>query len=366
MLRIFDIKQGMLGLVAGTALAGLVLAAPAKADETVTLAHSSPLGVNFADVMFGMQLGFFKEEGIELNLISLKGAPVTVPQVANKAIEFAFAEPSYLMGAMDKGETLPVQYVYDYYRVTTNDFTVLADSPIQSIADFKGKTVGIGSLGWSGHMSMMRKALSNHDMDMDSDINLVAIGIGPAAWEQLKSGAVDVAALYGSQSVQMERSGMDIRRIAYPDDIRSVFQLGLLAHQDTIRDKPELIAKMGRAIAKSTIACSSAWEACARALWTFDPTSRPAADKEAEWIATGVATLQENYKTASYFPNGDPVWGQFPDKALDTFLGALHEGGIIKQADLPVTDLFTNDFVEKFNDFDEAEVKARAAAHTGN
>src|SRR5690606_37767972 len=145
------------------------------------------------------------------------------------------------------------------------------------------------------------------------------IGIGPAAWRQLETGAVDIAALYGSQDVQMEQSGMKIRRIAYPPKTRAVIGLGMLAHEDTISNNPDLIARMGRALAQSTVACAAAREAWARALWDFDPTSKPEEDKQAAWIENGVVTLTENYKTATYFPEGDKAWGSFPEGVLDTF-----------------------------------------------
>jgi NitT/TauT family transport system substrate-binding protein len=159
----------------------------------------------------------------------------------------------------------------------------------------------------------------------------------------------------------MTLSGLAIRRIPHSDQLRPIFSSAMLAHVDTIRDRPQLVAAMGRAMAKSSVACAAAFDKCARSFWRFDPSSKPTPDKEAEWVKGTVAVLQANYAAIDYALKRNPNWGAFVPAVVDTYVKVLEQGGTIPaNAAVSANEVLTNQFVPEFNKFDAAAVKRKA------
>jgi len=63
--------------------AGLALALPAQATEIIVLAAPTTVGSQYSDPLYGKALGFFAEEGVDLQLAGFTGgSAVVVPQLA--------------------------------------------------------------------------------------------------------------------------------------------------------------------------------------------------------------------------------------------------------------------------------------------
>jgi NitT/TauT family transport system substrate-binding protein len=339
----------------------LALQVPAHALEKVTLAIPTTVGSQYSDLLYGKELGFFAEEGIDLQLAGFTGGTaVVVPQLANKSVLFGLGESSLLIANVAKKSPLPVRFVYNYLASTVYDYAVRGDSPLKSIADFKGKKVGVVSMA-AGNIMMTRAQFGEQGLAVPADVSLVPVGSGPAAWKQLQEGRVDALNLWASEDAKMTLSGLAIRRIPHSDQLRPIFSSAMLAHVDTIRDRPQLVAAMGRAMAKSSVACAAAFDKCARSFWRFDPSSKPTPDKEAEWVKGTVAVLQANYAAIDYALKRNPNWGAFVPAVVDTYVKVLEQGGTIPaNAAVSANEVLTNQFVPEFNKFDAAAVKRKA------
>jgi NitT/TauT family transport system substrate-binding protein len=110
------------------------------------------------------------------------------------------------------------------------------------------------------------------------------------------------------------------------------------------------------------VACAAAPEKCARAFWRFDPTARPAPEKEAEWIKGTVAVLQANHSAIDYALKRNPNYGAFDPALVDTYVKVLEQGGTIPaNAAVGAGDVLTNQFVPEFNKFDPLVVRRKAS-----
>lgn len=338
-----------------------LLAFHAVALEKVTLAIPTSVGSQYSDLLYGKQLGFFAEEGIDLQLAGFSGGTaVIVPQLANRSVLFGLGESSLLIANAAKKTPVPVRFVYNYLASSVYDYAVLADSPVKSVADLKGRRLGVVSMA-AGNILMTRAQLKEYGLSVPSDVTLVPVGSGPAAWKQLQEGKVDALNLWASEDAKMALSGLGIRRISHSDKLRPIFSSAVMAHVDTIKERPQLVAGMGRAMAKSSVACAAAPEQCARAFWGFDPTSKPTADKEAEWVKGTVAVLEANYSAIQYALKRNPQWGAFEPAVIDTYVKVLEQGGtIVPGATVSADEVLTNQFVPEFNKFDAAVVRRQA------
>jgi NitT/TauT family transport system substrate-binding protein len=342
----------------------------ARAGEKVVLAFAVPIGVQYSDIIFGRELGFFREEGLDLDIVSFAGGGIVLPQVANKSILFGSVDPGIVITAIAKGEPFPVKFAYNYWRTYTNDFAVLAGGAIHSLADLKNKTLGVSSMASSVN-NVTKPVLKQLGIIWQKDIAVRPVGFGAAAWKQLETGQVDALNLFYSEDVRMRQSGLKIRQIPFPDAYRNVFTQAFVVHHDTIRGRPDLVVGMGRATAKSTVACTAAREACVRAFWKFDPTSRPTPERETDWIRNSMEIVEANYVAAGNFGGEKPTWGSFHADGLKAYLEALTESGAISRSDIPEDQIVTNQFVPEFNKFDSDAVVRRAQSaaapgRTGN
>ena len=282
--------------------------------------------------------------------------------MTNKSITFgAGAEPSLLIINMAKNTPVPVRFFYRYMRSTVYDFAVMETSPIKPLQHLKGKKIGVHSLA-SGNIPLTKTALRKAGLDPDKDVTLVPVGTGPAAWKQLQEGRVDILNMWHSEDAKMTSAGVPIRTIALPEDLQPIFTGSFFAHDDMIKEKPQVIARIGRAMAKSSIACEANREACVKAFWIYDPTSRPSADKEAEWVKSAIANVEANSKSVFYFLDGTRQFGSFTSGGLKNYADSLRDSGLITRTDFDTDNAFTNQFIAKFNDFDPKAVVAKAKA----
>ncbi|XAH21109.1 ABC transporter substrate-binding protein [Xylophilus sp. GW821-FHT01B05] len=341
-------------LAAVCALGGTV----AQAQTKVRLGFPAPWGVT--PLAYGVQLGFFKEEGLAPEFVSVQGSSVLIPQVANKSIDYGFANPDLPVIALEKAEAYPVRFVYNYYSSQPFEFVVPAASPIQSLADLKGKKLGVGSLGF-GNIPMSRVMLKDAGLTWMQDVQVVPVGLGPAAWSRFKSGDVDALNLFAQQHELMIQSGIPIRRLPLPEKFRTLFANGIITHQDTIQSSPRQVESLGRAVAKSFYACAQNAPACAKAAWALNLVPRPAPEKEVDWITQNVAVVKSDMATAVGGQKNDR-WGEYDPAAWHRLLQFMKEGGQIQRDDLPLEQLYTSRFVDAYNTWDRAAVKAKALA----
>jgi NitT/TauT family transport system substrate-binding protein len=193
------------------------------------------------------------------------------------------------------------------------------------------------------------------------DVQVLPVGVGAASWERLKSGSVDALNLPATQNVLMEQSGTPIRRLEIPAEFKTVFSNGIATSDALIQKNPALVAGMGRAVTKSLAACIANTEACVRAYWKIDPSSKPAADAEAQWVKSFVAVNQGTYRIGD-MASFNGKFGRYTDGDWKNIIQKMKDGDQIPTADLDLSKLFTARFVNDFHNFDLKKVRDTAAA----
>src|SRR5574341_1648408 len=132
-----------------------------------------------------MKLGWFAEERIVVDLVPMPGSTDCVRNVATKEVDFALPRVEPLAIARPQG--LRAKIYYTAYQGNIYGIAVPAESPIQKVADLKGKSIGVIAMGSAG-VIMARALAATAGMDPDKDIKIVVAGEGarPAALLQGK------------------------------------------------------------------------------------------------------------------------------------------------------------------------------------
>jgi NitT/TauT family transport system substrate-binding protein len=151
------------------------------------------------------EMGYWRELGIKSQLNAGPSDATAGPKfVAAGTADMAYPSPGVYSLALQAG--LPLISVWEMGALDVFDFAVRLDSPINSIKDLKGKTILLGSIGWS---SICAPELASHGVDPNS-VHYEAAGIG--LWGQaLKSGKGDAALSWEGLRAQWDGTGLKFK-----------------------------------------------------------------------------------------------------------------------------------------------------------
>jgi NitT/TauT family transport system substrate-binding protein len=349
-------RANLLLKAACAAIVACLPAFAASAQTKVVAGIPSPIVPYMAGVVYAKDLGFYKEEGLEVEFVSVQGSGVLIPQIVNKAVTFGLIVPELPTLAIAKGEPYPLTFFYGGYPNFLWEFVVPENSPIKSLADMKGKKMGVGALAF-GNIPISKAMLASQGVTWMKDVEVLPVGLGPAAWKRLTDGEIDLLNLFAHEHQRMVLSGIKLRWIPVPGGYDKLLSNSWITHSDNIKDNPKVIEGFGRAYAKGYYACTLDPEKCLRAFWRFDPASKPAADKEAEWIKTNLPVLMVDINKAMTGIDQSKM-GAINPESIKQLVAALKAGEVIPSDQIDVSHLYTNSFIPKINDFDRAAVKA--------
>src|SRR3984893_18580942 len=122
-----------------------VLSNSALAQMKVRVGQPQAGTFQFVALQVATEVGIFKQHGIEVEVISFGGGPRVQQALAAESIDIGIGSGPELAFVAKGAPEIAVAAIADApYSVV---LAVLADSPIKSAADLKGKTVSISSKG---------------------------------------------------------------------------------------------------------------------------------------------------------------------------------------------------------------------------
>jgi ABC-type nitrate/sulfonate/bicarbonate transport system substrate-binding protein len=134
-------------------------------------------------------------------------------------------------------------------------WAVKEDSPIKTVADMKGKSVGTNVFG-SGILGPMFLLLKKNGLDPEKDIKLVETGFPPSE-DAIRSGRVDVGVLNQPFAARAEAKGGLRKLFSLADQQQNIVHIMEVCRKDFVDKNPELAkhyvrdltAGMGKALA---------------------------------------------------------------------------------------------------------------------
>lgn len=347
-------------LAAGLAVAALAAPAPAAAQATelkkVKLGTPARITLANSPFLLARELGYFAEEGIDLEIVEFLGTSVLVPQIAAKAVDIGYPSADALIVSAQPGrDRIPVRFFYNSARSNIWEFAVLEDSPVKTLQDLRGQKIGIGALA-NGNVPITRAMYKEMGMIAGKDYEFVPVGVGAPGVRALSN--KDVAAFNGFDAIlaQFEVSGLKIRRLPQPSKYAGLLSNGFAAHEDIIRDNPKMLAGFGRAITKGVVACEANRELCVRSAWKQYPTTKPAGTDE-QAMAASLMVLGKRMDRYLDFPAQQPRrFGEYVPQVWRDYVTVLFDGGEMTTKDVNPEVLYTNALVPEFNRFDAQKI----------
>lgn len=184
--------------------------------------------------------GFYAQEGTEAILVQARGAIGLKAMIAGQ-FDFSTAIGSALVAAL-QGLSVKILMVTDYKPM----FWLYARPEFSSVAQLKGKTIAISSLG-SASDTLLRHVLQRRGLASKEAV-IIAIGAGTERYVALSSGVVDAAVLSAPSNLLAEKAGLKML-VSFGDEFETV-KGGLAASTKLLAEHPAKVQRFIKATIK--------------------------------------------------------------------------------------------------------------------
>lgn len=336
-----------------TIVAGCGGSAAEDAEVPVTFGVTNPqlLGSAYYSSV-PTALGYWSGEGVEVEFNEFNGTGEVMTAVATDRTTIGSGGTSGVMAAQVNGGA-EIKVFYSY--IPNNPYwpVVLPESPIRSLADLEGQTVGTFSLAGDG-AGLLEGVMELQGLDPAS-VNIVEVGTGASAMQSLESGRIAAYMGYDSVYAEIENLGYELRRIDSRIDDYG-FLGGIVAQPEAFENQRAGLVALGRGIAKGSTFIKANPECAVRVHWSEYPESVPAGVPEAEAMQRGIAGVLSRIE--NQFPV-DEQWGRVAPDTVQERIDVAVAGGDISRP-VAVEDVWTPELLDEINDFDTEAIEQSA------
>ncbi|MCT2587992.1 ABC transporter substrate-binding protein [Actinophytocola gossypii] len=221
-------------------------AAPPDADKVTLTLNWVPYGEH-APFYYGIEQGYYADEGIDLKIQPGNGSGTTIQAVAQGQTTFGWADTPALLHGISEG--MPVKSVGVFLQKGPASLEFLSEQNISSPQDLKGKTVG-GTPGDAMYATFPAWLAANGLKPGDVEVvNMDAAN----KIAQLAEGQVDaIMGFFHDQGPTIEaRTGKQVDYLLFADSGLNMLGTGIVANEDTLTNKADLVSRFVRATQKS-------------------------------------------------------------------------------------------------------------------
>ena len=336
----------------------LIAASTARAETTVRVGWcANVVSAGASPFAIAKKMGWFAEKGINVVLTPLPGATDCVKQVATG--ELPFSQPSIEPVLIIHPQGVKGKLFYTTYQSFTYGIAVPADSPIQTFADLKGKTIGVISMA-SGGVVVARAQLASAGIDPNTGAHIVVAGEGAQTAALLRSKQIDALSQFDTQYAMVENAGQKLRMLPV-GEMAPFPGNGLFALDKTLVEHRAEAVAIGRGLAMGEVFAMANPEAAIRIMWEVYPQTKPTGKDEATAIKDDATVLRARIAHWDLASGGVSKWGHANMQNYTSYIDFLTKWKVVP-AGTPAADVVTNDLVDDMNSFDQTKIKEQAQA----
>jgi NitT/TauT family transport system substrate-binding protein len=343
-----------LGLVAGAVGLGGAQVKPLKKVVFAVTTRDISVG-HAAHSSLPAVLGYWKAEGLDVEVTSVEGSASGMQQIGSRNIDVVSLGPEEIIIGREKG--VPITGFFVQARTTIFRIVVPADSPIKTLTDLRGKTIGVPALA-SGSVPFAKALVASVGMNPEKDIQLLAVGVGAPGALALQQKKVDALSLWDTLQASMENRGIALRRLDVPMVQEMIGQT--LATSDLyLSDHPEALVGFARGIAKAILFGVTNPEAAVRIHWKTYPQTRPQTGDDAQLLKEAIHVFNARFDLQRVDNRADKRYGIATPAQWQTLLQIYKDQKIVRGT-VPAADLYADRLIERINTFDREAVIRQA------
>jgi NitT/TauT family transport system substrate-binding protein len=226
--------------------------------------------VDVAPLYLGMEKGYFKDEHLTIVPVTAQGGGEVATAVIAGDEQFGYGNVVSMILAAAHG--LPLEAVADGSQSIADGrhanvgMVVLANSPIKTMKDFEGKTVGVNALKTMSEL-IIKDDLARSGVDI-SKVKFVEIP-NPEMDAALKTGRIDIA--LEAEPFLSAGKNDGVRNVFEPYDqyAPKITLATYFATHQYVADHPEIVARFKRAMLKSLAYATANPDEVRRILLTY-------------------------------------------------------------------------------------------------
>jgi NitT/TauT family transport system substrate-binding protein len=316
------------------ALAG-GLALDASAADKVTFGLDWQVLGRHAGYVVAHEKGFYKDEGLDVDVQRGYGSADAVKRVAAGTVTFSVGDTGSLVIARTEG--IKAKVVSMVYGKAPYALWLRKDAGVSKPADLEGKTLG-GSAGSAVRVLFPAFAkMAGFDASKVKWQTLDAASLYPTLFSKRIDGMVDFTPGWPTTAKRAAEAKVELQKMFYVDSGFAIYSNGLLAREDMIKDKPDLVRRFVRATMKGLDTAFKNPADAAKILKKRYP------ELDEETVRGEIEIVRDLAWTEEAKANG--LGFMAADKMKLTRDVIVEAYGL--KADVPVDDLYTNMFVSK-------------------
>ena len=327
-------RRGFMGgSAAGMAL--LCAGGPAAAADT-KFRFITPFSysLSFASVLYADVAGYYKAEGLEMELQAAKGAAMASQMVLADQMDVGrTGGTNFIISKVDNGAPLvsiaTIAQLSPFFIISSDE------NPVNGVADLPGRVVGMASLGGSmeGTLDLLMRG---GDLD-PATVEKVKVADSGASFALIEAGRAGAFIGNTSSMILAKKSRDNVHAIAMDDGMPGQVYV---AREDDVAANPDKYIAFLKATHKAALEIATATDldpilaAIAsghevNGMADLETARVDLATNAQNWIAKGEENLLRNIPA---------VW--------DNAVATLHQSGMIKAAPDPAS-LYTNALLDK-------------------
>jgi NitT/TauT family transport system substrate-binding protein len=336
-----------------------LLAVPGHAADIKVKALMPAKLINeaFSPFSVAKYLGYFTEEGLDVDLLAVGGSNEVALAVSTGAGDVGLASPGQALVGMQTPQTLNLKFFYEANYRSIWSVTVKPDSPIKSIKDLKGKKIGMAAMG-SAAATFGKALAAEAGLDPAKDLSMLAVGSGAQAISALNQDTVDALIFSTQETNKFEANGFKIRYIDTGEGFASLPDVGIVTRPEILAANPKMLTGFARAVAKGYVFSVANPAAAVKISWKLFPESEPKNVSADEALAGGIMVNTRRMQIWDS-PKTKGVNGLFIDADWKRLVDYMKTNGILKE-EIPLDRIYTNALIPEINNFDRAKVQKQA------
>src|SRR5574342_31637 len=180
-------------------ITGLLAVEPAFALDNIRVAYPSMNSSVFC-LMIAQKEGYLKEEGLDVQLLSIRGE-IAIRTVLAGEVDF-FTNAGSALAAAVRG--VPVKLLTVFQDKPSWD--LIAQPDIKSVAQLRGKNIAIMSP--EGSLAIVaREILKRNGIDPAKDVNLVVMGGDEVRFPALQTRSIQATLFNSAMSIKAQKDG---------------------------------------------------------------------------------------------------------------------------------------------------------------
>jgi ABC-type nitrate/sulfonate/bicarbonate transport system substrate-binding protein len=150
--------------------------------------------------------GFFKQQGLQVEPILIRGGPAAIAALASGEVDFAGIGGAQ---AVFRSRARGLDVTIIGCTSSTTNYLLLGHNKIRTVEDLKGKIIGITGAGSFSDFAV-RAFLKKHNINPDKDVFLRTIGDTPLRAAAIEKGIIAAAPFGSEEGVRLLKAGYSL------------------------------------------------------------------------------------------------------------------------------------------------------------